>query len=451
MKSRIVGLESEYGVTFTPRGGGNLTLEKVMYYLFETITPYSSYSNSFLTNGARFYQDTGSHPEYSTPECDDLHDLVRHDKAGERILENSLLALEERFRKEGFRGKIFVYKNNTDTVGNTYGCHENYLVDRRIDFARYSELLIPFLVTRQIYTGAGKVLRTNGEVHYCLSQRAQHIHYKLSCSTTSSRPIINTRDEPHADAEKYRRLHIIVGDSNMSEFTTYLKVGATALVLQVIEEGGLPSSLQIEDPVRAIKEISRDAGMRRKIRLEGGKELTALEIQRQYWEWTHRHFERRGKDATVTDLLDRWEAVMDALETDPLRLRRHIDWVIKKSMVEAYMAERRCGWDDPRIALMDLQYHDVRQDRGLYYLLSQRGFVEQIASEEEIQRAISTPPQTTRAKIRGDFIRHANRKNKSYSVDWSYVRLRGYEDRTIFCLDPFTSEDSRVEKLIASF
>jgi len=233
MMKRIVGLESEYGLTFSPNGRVYLPIEKILGYIFEGLIPNSWPSNAFLTNGARFYQDTGCHPEYSTPECDDLIDLIIHDKAGERILESCLPIAEERLREEGLSGEIFIFKNNTDSLGNTYGCHENFLMRRDVDFWKVSEQLIPFFVTRQIFSGAGKILKVSGKSQFFISQRAQHIHEKTSSSTTSSRSIINTRDEPHADAEKFRRLHIILGDSNMSEFSTYLKVGTAMIVLSI--------------------------------------------------------------------------------------------------------------------------------------------------------------------------------------------------------------------------
>lgn len=237
LKQRIFGLENEYGLIFSPKGGVYLPMERVLGCIFEGLIPNSWPSNAFLANGARFYQDTGCHPEYSTPECDNILDLVIHDKAGERLLEACLPAAEERLRADGLSGEIYIFKNNTDSLGNTYGCHENFLMRRDVDFWKVTEQLIPFFVTRQIYSGAGKVLKVSGKTQYCISQRAQHIHERTSSSTTSSRSIINTRDEPHADAERYRRLHIIVGDSNMSELATYLKVGTASLILSMIEEG----------------------------------------------------------------------------------------------------------------------------------------------------------------------------------------------------------------------
>ncbi len=450
MKNRIFGLETEYGLIFIPHGKVYLPMEKILGYVFEGLIPNSWPSNAFLCNGARFYQDTGCHPEYATPECDRVFDVVVHDKAGERLLEKCLPIAQERLKEEGLSGDIYIYKNNTDSMGNTYGCHENYLMRRDIDFWRVTEQLIPFFVTRQIYTGAGKVLKVAGRSHYFISQRAQHIHEKTSSSTTSSRSIINTRDEPHADAEKYRRLHIIVGDSNMSEYSSYLKVGTTALVLSMLESGYRVTGVELEDPVKAIREISRDLTLKKKLRLEKGKERSAIEIQRLYLEKAKAYLSSEEEDPVGRDILERWEYVLDELEEDPTRLDREIDWITKKGLIDSYMKKKNCDLDDPRVAMMDLQYHDINQDRGLYSLLSREGLIERIASDEDVLRAIDIPPQTTRAKVRGDFVRFAKEKNRSYTVDWTYLKLNGYWEETILCMDPFSSDNARVKELIAA-
>jgi len=451
MPPRIFGLENEYGLIFSPNGRVYLPMEKILGYIFEGLIPNSWPSNAFLSNGARFYQDTGCHPEYSTPECDRLRDLVIHDKAGERLLETCLPLAEKRLREEGLVGDIYIFKNNTDSMGNTYGCHENYLMRRDLDFWKITEQLIPFFVTRQVFAGAGKVLKVSGRTHFFLSQRAQHIHEKTSSSTTSSRSIINTRDEPHADAEKYRRLHIIVGDSNMSELTTYLKVGTTAVVLSMIEEGFTVKGMELEDPVKAIRDISRDPTLKKRVRLEDGRELTALEIQMTYCERAEAYLSALGSSAddTTRELIEYWGHVLQTLATNPMKLAQELDWVIKKNMMELFAARKNCGWDDPRIALMDLQYHDVKRNRGLYYLLERQDLVERLATEDEIQRAMTVPPQSTRAKVRGEFIKFAKEKNRSYTVDWTYLKLNGYWEETILCMDPFASSNKRVEELIA--
>jgi proteasome accessory factor A len=451
MKPRIYGLENEYGLIFSPNGRVYLPMEKILGYIFEGLIPNSWPSNAFLINGARFYQDTGCHPEYATPECDNLFDLVVHDKAGERLLESCLPVAEKRLREEGLEGNIYIFKNNTDSMGNTYGCHENYLMRRDLDFWKVTEQLIPFFVTRQVFAGAGKVLKVSGKAHFFLSQRAQHIHEKTSSSTTSSRSIINTRDEPHADAEKYRRLHIIVGDSNMSEFATYLKVGTTNLILSMIEDGFFVSGVELEDPVRAIREISRDTLLKRRVKMEDGRELTGIEIQRIYLDRVDEYITKTGldEDQESVDIAEKWANALDKMEEDPMQLSGHVDWVTKKEVMLSYIGKKGCGWDDPRISMMDLQYHDVKRTRGLYYLLDQQEVIQKIAMEEDIQEAMHTPPQTTRAKVRGDFIKFAKERNRSYTVDWTYLKLNGYWEETILCMDPFSSTNKRVDELIS--
>src|SRR5574341_2240153 len=404
MKRRIFGLENEYGLTCTLNGQRRLSPDNVARYLFEKVIPGARNANVFLENGARLYLDTGFHPEYATPECDDVAELVIHDKAGERIVEDLLHQAEKRLREDGISGNILLFKNNTDSAGNSYGCHENYLVSRDVSFQRLAEALIPFFVTRQIFAGAGKVLQTPRGFHYCLSQRAQHICQEISGATTSSRSIINTRDEPHADAERYRRLHVIVGDSNMSEVATYLKVGTTAVVLAMVEDGFLRKDVALEDPVRAIKEISHDTTCRRRVRLKRGKEFSAVELQREYYEEALEYYSGREAPKEVADVLERWGRVLDRLADDPMSLDRELDWIIKRSLINSYMRRKGCSFDDQRISMLDLQYHDIKRERGLYYLLARDGMVDRVATDEQIELARTTPPQTTRAKIRSDFI-----------------------------------------------
>jgi proteasome accessory factor A len=450
MDKRIYGLENEYGLIYQPKGRRVLLVEKVIWYLFNALNPVACSSNLFLDNGARVYQESGSHPEYSTPECDNLLDLVAYDKAGERILENALCSAEQELRKDGFPGEIFIFKNNTDSKGSSYGCHENYLVSRKVQLWVFLEALYPFLVTRQIFAGSGKVYRGPDGARFHLSQRAQHIYQKISDSTTNSRPMISTRDEPHADPEKFRRLHIIVGDSNMSEFTNYLKVGTTALVIRMIEDGFLGRELELEDSIRALREISMDLTLRRKVRLRNGREWTALDIQREYLNAAESYFSSRTPDLATKDVLAKWALALDRLEEEPCQLRREIDWVAKWSLITDYMSERGCTLDDPRIWMIDLQYHDIKRNRGLYYLLERRDRMERMLLEETVLQSMKVPPQNTRAKIRGDFIKFAREHNKTYSVDWCSIKLGGFEDRIIYCLDPFKASDKRVERLMAS-
>jgi proteasome accessory factor A len=450
VERRIFGLENEYGVTCTFRGQRRLSPDEVARYLFRRVVHWGRSSNVFLENGARLYLDVGSHPEYATPECDSVLDLVAHDKAGERILEALLAAAEVRLHEEGISGDVYLFKNNTDSAGNSYGCHENYLVARHGEFARMADVLIPFFVTRQIYCGAGKVLHGPRGAQYCISQRAEHIWEGVSSATTRSRPIINTRDEPHADAERFRRLHVIVGDSNMSEWTTFMKVGITDLVLRMVEENTVMRDLTLENPIRAIREISHDMTCRRKVRLANGRELTALEIQSEYYDRTARFLERRGADAVSKRLLKEWAFALDALATQrPERLVRKVDWVAKHFMIERYREKHALPLAHPRVALMDLAYHDVNRSRGLYYLLERRDRMDRAVSEKDVSKAMREPPATTRAKLRGDFIRQAKQKRRDYTVDWVHLKLNDQAQRTVLCKDPFRSVDERVEQLIA--
>ncbi|MGW0333575.1 Pup--protein ligase [Streptomyces sp. NPDC003011] len=451
MDRRIFGLENEYGVTCTFRGQRRLSPDEVARYLFRRVVSWGRSSNVFLRNGARLYLDVGSHPEYATPECDNVTELVTHDKAGERILEGLLVDAERRLHEEGIAGDVYLFKNNTDSAGNSYGCHENYLVARHGEFSRLADILIPFLVTRQLLCGAGKVLQTPRGAVYCVSQRAEHIWEGVSSATTRSRPIINTRDEPHADAERYRRLHVIVGDSNMSETTNLLKVGATDLVLRMIEAGTVMRDLTLENPIRAIREVSHDITGRRKVRLASGREASALEVQREYFEKAVDFCERRGiRTGTVEQVLELWGRTLDAIEAEDLdRIGTEIDWVMKYKLIERYRAKHNMTMSHPRVAQIDLAYHDIHRRRGLYYLLEKRGQAARICNDLKIFEGKSVPPQTTRARLRGDFIRRAQEQRRDFTVDWVHLKLNDQAQRTVLCKDPFRSVDERVEKLIA--
>ena len=451
MERRIFGLENEYGVTCTSRGQRRLGPDEVARYLFRRVVSWGRSSNVFLANGARLYLDVGSHPEYATPECDSVRELVIHDKAGERILESLLVGAEERLHEEGIRGTVYLFKNNTDSAGNSYGCHENYLTSRRDDFGHYAEVLIPFLVSRQIYAGAGKVLQTARGAMYSISQRAEHIWEGVSSATTRSRPIINTRDEPHSDAERYRRLHVIVGDSNMSEHATFLKVGATGLLLRMLEEPNVVlRDMTLENPIRAIREISHDMTCTRRVRLANGREVSALDIQSEYLQRALRYAETRGLSPEEKEALDAWEAALTAIERDPLSMDRGCDWVMKYHLIERYRARHDLTLADPKVALVDLQYHDINRSRGLFYRLQDHGLVDRVCDDEEIDVATDQPPQTTRARLRGEFIRKAKERKRDYTVDWVHLKLNDQAQRTVLCKDPFKAFDDRVEKLIAS-
>jgi proteasome accessory factor A len=448
---RIFGIETEYGITCTLRGERRLSPDEVARYLFRRVVSWGRSSNVFLPNGARLYLDVGSHPEYATPECDDIVDLVARDKAGERILEGLIVDAELRLREEGIAGDIYLFKNNTDSAGNSYGCHENYLVPRQLELGRLTDILTPFLVTRQMICGAGKVLQTAGGVVYCVSQRAEHIWESVSSATTRSRPIINTRDEPHADAERFRRLHVIVGDSNMSEVTTLLKAGSTDLVLRMIEAGAIMPDLTLDNPIRAIREVSHDMTGRSRVRLADGREMSALEIQYEYLNRAKDFTSKNGLNAISQRVLEMWERALEAIETGNLdKIVREIDWVTKYQLIERYRAKHDLPLSAPRVAQLDLAYHDVHRGRGLYYLLQRAGAVERVARDIDIFEAKSVPPQTTRAKLRGEFIRRAQETRRDFTVDWVHLKLNDQAQRTVLCKDPFRSVDERIERLIAS-
>ncbi|MDQ2757135.1 MAG: Pup--protein ligase [Actinomycetota bacterium] len=452
MERRIFGIENEYGVTCTFDGQRRLTPDEVARYLFRKVVSWGRSSNVFLGNGSRLYLDVGSHPEYATPECDDLREIVIHDKAGERIVEGLVEDAQQRLQEEGIAGEIYVFKNNTDSAGNSYGCHENYLVGRAGEFQKISDVLIPFLVSRQITCGAGKVVTSTSGARFCVSQRADHIWEGVSSATTRSRPIINTRDEPHADAEKYRRLHVIVGDSNMSETTTLLKVGSADLVLRMIEAGVVMRDMALENPIRAIREISHDTTGRKTVRLANGRDLSALQIQQEYYERAMGFVEREGLSAPVQkQVLELWGRTLHAVETGDLSLvDTEIDWVIKKRLIDRYMAKHDLELSDPRILQLDLAYHDINRRRGLFYLMQKRGLAARVCTDLETFEAKVRPPQTTRAKLRGDFIRAAQAHRRDFTVDWVHLKLNDQAQRTVLCKDPFAATDVRVARLVES-
>ncbi|HCH81427.1 MAG TPA: Pup--protein ligase [Acidimicrobiaceae bacterium] len=401
MQRRIFGIENEYGVTCTLRGQRRLSPDEVARYLFRRVVSWGRSSNVFLANGARLYLDVGSHPEYATPECDSVRELVVHDKAGERILEQLLTSAEQRLGDEGVHGDVYLFKNNTDSAGNSYGCHENYCTSRRDDFSSYTEVLIPFLVSRQIYAGAGKVLQTARGARYCVSQRAEHIWEGVSSATTRSRPIINTRDEPHADARKYRRLHVIVGDANPSQVATFLKVGTTALVLAMVEDDLIPHDFEFASPVASMRHVSHDLTLREGLPLADGSTITALEVQWELLDLAKEYVDRHGTDSTggeaTHEVLRRWEQVLAGLERDPMELADQLDWVAKFRLLEGYRERHGLAWSDAKLRAMDIQYSDMRPHKGLAWRVG----LEQLVSDAEAIAAISEPPADTRAYFRG--------------------------------------------------
>ena len=450
---RIYGLETEYGLTSLAKAQRHLNPDEVARYLFKPVVEWGRSNNVFLPNGSRLYLDVGSHPEYATAECDHLMDLLNQDRAGEAILNQMAAEGNRHMRDEGLEGEIYLFKNNTDTSGNSYGCHENYLIRRRADYAEHVESVLPFLITRQIVVGAGKVLKTSRGTIYAFSQRADHMWDGLSSSTTRSRPIINTRDEPHADAELYRRLHVIVGDSNMSETTTLLKVASMDLILGLLETGKLRRDLALENAIKSIREVSHDATGRAPVALSSGQTMNALALQTEYWHAAHGLVQ--SGDIAVTEqhlyALELWKRTLEAVESqDASAIDGEIDWAIKKHLIDQYCVRHSVQLDSPEVAQLDLRYHDIDPSRGLFRILEAGGHAVRLTKASRVRIAQDVPPQTTRAKLRGEFITAARAAGRDVSVDWIHLKINDQVPRTLLLKDPFASTDERVDAMIAS-
>ena len=407
-------------------------------------------ANVILPNGARYYVDH-AHPEYSTPECITPRELVVHDKAGERILERSL---HEVARSMPSAPPLSIYKNNSDGKGNSYGTHENYLVDRATPFGDIVRDLTPFFVTRIVFTGAGKVgaeapWDERSRAIYQLTQRADFFETEVGLETTLKRPIINTRDEPHADPERYRRLHVIIGDANLCEVATFLKIGTTAIVLKMIEDRFLPD-LSIANPVQALHEISRDLTCTHEIGLVDGRRVNAVQLQWEYLEHARKYVEREDDTPENREVLDRWEAVLSALETDPHTLHRELDWVAKHRVLQAYRDRDALEWNDPKLRAIDLQYHDVRRDKGLYYRLEASDKVERLTTDEEVEAAVMEPPIDTRAYFRGRCIDKYPDAIAAASWDSLIVDTGADALQRIPMREPLRGTKAHVEDLLAA-
>ena len=358
-------------------------------------------TNVILTNGARLYVDH-AHPEYSTPEVTGPRDVVLWDKAGEQVMAEAA----RRAAQVPGTAPIQLYKNNTDGKGASYGAHENYLMDRRTPFIDIIRGLVPFFVTRQVFAGSGRVgIGTESRTHgFQISQRADFFEVEVGLETTLKRPIINTRDEPHADADKYRRLHVIIGDANLAELSTYLKVGTTSLVLAMIEARALPHDLALEEPVAELQAVSHDPSLTHLLRLRDGRRMTAIEVQRAYLDHAEKFVDGSGDEQT-TDVLARWAEVLDDLSEDPMSCADRLDWPAKLRLLEGYRSRDGLAWGDSRLQLVDLQYSDVRPEKGLYHRLVQRGSMRRLLADDEVTRAMTTPPADTRAFFRGECLR----------------------------------------------
>jgi proteasome accessory factor A len=477
---KIVGIETEYGVTLrgapdpNPVVASSLLIngyveQRRVGWDFEDETPgrdargfardgsqppevETHLVNAVLTNGARYYVDH-AHPEYSTPECSDPLQAVLYDKAGEHILVRSMDAAR-RLLPAG--QEIVVYKNNSDGKGNSYGCHENYLVDRNVPFAMLVRTLIPWFVTRQVFTGAGKVGAENGAdaVDYQISQRADFFEEEVGLETTLKRPIVNTRDEPHADPQKYRRLHVIVGDANLCEVATFLKVGATAIVLAMIEDGFIDKDLSIANPVPSMRAVSHDPTCRATVEVADLGACTSIELQWEFLRLARKYadetgLEQCGGDEIGAQVLERWEQVLGALERDPFELDGRLDWVTKLKLLQAYVERDGLSWDDPKLELLAVQYHDVRPARSLYGRLVRAGKIERLVDDDAVEEAMGEPPPTTRAYFRGRCL--AQWADSVVAANWDSLVLDVGSDplRRIPMMEPMRGSKKHVEQLFA--
>lgn len=425
---KVIGTEVEYGITvrnspdFNPVMGSSTLINSYagerarIQWSFDEESPGrdargfgyedampseldSGLVNVVLTNGARLYVDH-AHPEYSTPECADARQAALHDKAGEVVMARAVARTRAVMPPAE---RMFIHKNNSDGKGNSYGAHENYLIARDMPFGSIVRHLTGFLVTRQIFTGSGKVGSENGrpQVDYQISQRADFFEEEVGLETTLKRPIINTRDEPHADSAKYRRLHVIIGDATRAEPQTYLKLGSAALILDALEDGALNEALVLANPVPAVTAVSHDPTLRTLLELEDGRRITALEAQWQYLEWAKKYVDGGAESPVYPEVVELWESILTDLEVDPRRTADRLDWTAKLVLFEGYIERDKLEWDDPKLALMDLQYHDVDPDKGLYDRLAAAGRFQRLFTEDEIEVAVSGPPTTTRAYFRG--------------------------------------------------
>ncbi len=406
-------------------------------------------ANVILTNGARLYVDH-AHPEYSTPEVSTPLDIVRWDKAGEQVM----LDAAARANRVPGAAPIVLYKNNTDNKGASYGAHENYLMRRSTPFADIVRHLTPFFVSRQVVCGAGRVgIGQDGRRHeFQISQRADFFEVEVGLETTLKRPIINTRDEPHADPEKYRRLHVIIGDANLAEISTYLKVGTTSLVLAMIEAGYFTTDLSVDTPVASLRAVSHDPTCRQLVRLRDGRDLTGVQLQMEYLDLARKYVDDTmgsDVDAQTADVLQRWESVLTRLERDPMECATELDWVAKLKLLEQYRSRDGLDWDDPKLHLIDLQYADIRPEKGLYQRLVGRGRIERLLDDTTVEAAMHEPPEDTRAYFRGKVLAKFGDGISAASWDSVIFDLPGHESlQRVPTNDPMRGTRAHVGDLI---
>ncbi|MDO5700358.1 MAG: Pup--protein ligase [Bowdeniella nasicola] len=447
MSRRIYGIETEYGLTCASRVGGEppITPEAAALELFAPIRERGRSTNVFLPNGGRLYLDVGSHPEYATAECDTIADVLAQDRAGSTFMADLARIANKSLAEREIPGVIHLFRNNADSRGNSYGCHENYLMRRTPHFRRDVDSLVPYFVSRQIVVGSGYLKLKRGRATYGFSQRADQTWDAVSSATTRSRPIINTRDEPHADAERYRRLHVIVGDTNVSEAATLAKIALTELVIGLAERGVLPR-IELVDPMRAIREICQDIGGEVRVDVVGGGAMSAAHLQRRYLDAV--------VDADVAETrehryaIDLWDRALTAIETGEWTpVETELDWVVKKKLLDA-QARRGVTLESALASRLMLAYHDVT-DAGLAATMEERGMLRRFTTPEQVAHAMDHPPATTRAHLRGRFLKAAERYRRDYTVDWTHVRLNDGTHPTLRLEDPFATSDARIDELIA--
>ncbi|WP_051866819.1 Pup--protein ligase [Corynebacterium atypicum] len=458
---RIMGLETEYGLTAVADGRRALGPGELARYLFRPVVEKYASSNVFIPNGARLYLDVGAHPEYATAECDVLSQLVAQQSAGDRILDEMARAAEEALNKDGIAGAVYLLKNNVDSVGNSYGCHENYLVGREAVLKSLGRRLMAFLVTRQLVCGAGRIVPTRGgtPAQFVLSQRADQVLESVSSATTRSRPVINTRDEPHADSHRFRRMHVIVGDSNMAEPSTALKVGSMLLLLEMIEAGFELPDVELERPVVQGRDIARDLTGTRQLQGADGTTTCALDVQRGYADaaalWLEVRPENTGGTSTeeMARVVELWQRVLGAIaEEDFAAIAGEIDWAAKLKLIKAFDQRLGAGGDlsHPKLGQLDLAYHDIRAGRGLAGVLESRGRLSRWVSDVAVERARTSPPRTTRAHARGAFLARAERAGAAVAADWSHVKVNRPEPQTWSLDDPFVAEPAELAEMLAA-
>lgn len=447
MKRRVGGLETEFGLlAVTADGRQALEPEAAARELFRPVVAWGRSSNVFLTNAGRLYLDVGSHPEYATAECDDPWDIVAQERAGERELHALVHEANARLKSDGRDARIHLFKNNADSHGNSFGSHENYLVERKGEFTRLPALLLPFLITRQIVTGAGGVLEGQGGPVFGFSLRADHMWETVSSATTRARPIINTRDEPHGDPSRYRRLHVISGDSTMSEVSTWLRFAMTFAVLRFIEDGHAFADFELADPISDIRRIARDLTASEPLQLKNGGVSTALSIQRAYFSALERTY-----DDLDPRMMDTWDRGLRALETGNFSLvNRELDWAIKHELFTTVADRRGLALNAPEIQRLELAYHDIDPDRGVFYALERRGLATSVLSDERIEAARRVGPATTRAHLRSRVLTVAREKGIDVAVDWTTVRPNTPGALPITLLDPFEVENPEIDRLLDS-